>query len=78
MILHTDSVYFFTLNEPYHKCTALYDGSIPVAVLTAESGKRVQIPAGQLRRFIDSRGLAGRFRLVVSKDNKIKNFERIY
>jgi len=46
-------------------------------VLTADSGERVQVPSGRIRQFIDSRGFYGRFRLVVSAQNKIKSFERI-
>ncbi|NVK57171.1 MAG: DUF2835 family protein [Alteromonadaceae bacterium] len=77
MILNSDKIYFFSLNEPYHRCQALYSGTIPFVVLTAECGARVQVPAGRIRRFIDSRGVCGRFRMVVSAQNKIKSFERL-
>ena len=74
---NTDTIYFFTLNEPYSSCQALYSGLVPHAVLTAENGSRVQVPAGRVRQFIDSRGLCGRFRLIITQENKIKSFERI-
>ncbi|MFS1704500.1 DUF2835 family protein [Aestuariibacter sp. GS-14] len=74
---NTDKVYFFTLNESYSNCQALYSGLVPHALLQAENGIRVQVPAGRLRRFIDSRGLCGRFRLIITPENKIKSFERI-
>ncbi|MDC8831043.1 DUF2835 family protein [Alteromonas gilva] len=77
MIVNSDKIYFFSLNEPYHQCQALYSGTIPYVILTAETGERVQVPAGRLRQFIDSRGVCGRFRMVVSAQNKIKSFERI-
>ncbi|WP_229680912.1 DUF2835 family protein [Alteromonas lipolytica] len=77
MIHNTDRIYYFSVSEPYHQCQLLYSGSVPVVVLTADSGERVQVPSGRIRQFIDSRGFYGRFRLIVSAQNKIKSFERI-
>ncbi|MEQ5807757.1 DUF2835 family protein [Alteromonas sp. NFXS44] len=73
----TDTTYFFTLSLSYSRCQALYESAGASAVLTSESGKRVQIPVSRLRPYVDSRGLTGRFRLLVSSENKIKSFERL-
>ncbi|MDF2177532.1 DUF2835 family protein [Aliiglaciecola sp. CAU 1673] len=69
--------YFFSLNKPYEQCIPLYEGRVRFAVLEAESGENVQIPAATLRRFIGHNGLKGRFRLVVDVNNKMKSFEKI-
>lgn len=76
--LQTDKqIYFFTLSVPYVQCEALYQQGLPDVVVTAENGKRIQIPCVRLRPFIDSRGLVGRFRLTVNANNKIEAFERV-
>jgi hypothetical protein len=72
-----NKVYFFTLNKAYFQCQPLYSGALASAVLVAENGKKVSVPAVRLRQFIDNRGLVGRFRLIVSNHNKIISFERI-
>ncbi|OFC71428.1 DUF2835 family protein [Alteromonas confluentis] len=72
-----DAFYFFTLSLSYTDCQALYQSAGQSAILLSESGIRVQVPVSRLRPFIDSRGLKGRFRLVVSGENKIKTFERL-
>lgn len=61
----------------YTDCQALYQRAGQSAILISESGVRVQVPVSRLRPFIDSRGLTGRFRLVVSGENKIKTFDRL-
>lgn len=70
-------VYYFTLSVPYVQCEILYHQDLPNVVVTAENGKRIQIPCVRLRPFIDNRGLVGRFRLTVNAINKIEAFERI-
>lgn len=69
--------YFFNLRMPYEQCIAFYEGRVRFALLEAESGEFVQIPAASLRRFIDHTGLKGRFRLEVDINNKMKSFEKI-
>lgn len=69
--------FYFSLNVPYHQCQALYDGSAPHAILTADSGKRVQIPVNHLKQCINSAGLKGRFRLTVDENHKFIEFVRV-
>lgn len=69
--------FYFSLSVPYHQCQALYDGTSPHAILTAESGQRVQIPTNQLKQCIDSSGLKGRFRLTVDEKHKLIDFVRV-
>ena len=69
--------FFFSLNVPYHQCQAMYEGGLPNAILTAENGKRVQIPIGHLKQCINSSGLKGRFRLSVDENHKFLEFVRV-
>ncbi|BCO19146.1 hypothetical protein KUC3_20030 [Alteromonas sp. KC3] len=73
----TDTTFYFSINVPYSQCEALYAPSIPNVVMLSESGLNVQIPTNRLRQFVTSIGVRGRFRMIVSADNKIKSFERI-
>jgi hypothetical protein len=45
--------------------------------MTSDCGKRVQLPVKNLRPFIESHGLRGRFRLVVNDVNKIDSFVKV-
>ncbi|MCC2615670.1 DUF2835 domain-containing protein [Aestuariibacter halophilus] len=70
-------VYYFSIQLPYSRCRMLYDSGPPTVLLTADSGERVQLPTRNLRPFIDSMGLKGRFKLVVDDNNKVKSFNKI-
>ncbi|AWL11891.1 hypothetical protein HMF8227_01416 [Saliniradius amylolyticus] len=69
--------YFFRLNLAYDECIHFYHASTPHALLMAESGERVQVPAYTLRPFIGHTGIQGRFRLLTDENNKIQSFERV-
>lgn len=45
--------------------------------IRAESGARVQVPTKNLRPFVTSAGIKGRFRLITDQNNKLKSFEKI-
>jgi hypothetical protein len=70
-------VYFFSINVSYSECEKLYASSSNSAVLTADSGERVQLPIVNLRPCVDRQGLSGRFRLIVNEHNKVKSFNKI-
>lgn len=69
--------YFFNLGVSYAECEMLYSTNSSSAVLTADTGKRIQLPIVNLRPFVDSQGLNGRFRLIIDDQNKVKSFEKI-
>ena len=69
--------YYFNLRAPYVKCEILYTAGINVVVITADSGVRVQLPTKNLRPFVDSNGINGRFRLIIDQQNKVKSFKKI-
>ncbi|MER2492573.1 DUF2835 family protein [Catenovulum sediminis] len=69
--------YFFSLNITYVECYNLYTGMLNDVLLISEDGVKVQVPVNRLKAHIDSRGIVGRFRLLVDQRNKIIAFERL-
>mgnify|MGYP000132637056 CR=1 FL=1 len=69
--------YYFSVAMPYSECKPLYTGGIKYALLTADTGERVQVPAINLRPMITRVGIKGRFRLIINHHNKIISFEKI-
>lgn len=69
-------VYFFSITVTYAECEKLYSSTSNSAVLTADTGERVQLPLVNLRPFVDRQGLNGRFRLIIDDHNKVKSFSK--
>ena len=69
--------YFFSLSLSYAECENLYITGINSVVVTADSGERVQLPSKNLRPFVQRSGLSGRFRLVVSDQQKVVSLDKI-
>ena len=69
--------FYFSLSLDYELCERLYFPTVNTVVVTAENGKRIQLPAKNLRPHVSPLGLKGRFRLIIDDNNKIKSFERM-
>ncbi|GBL02852.1 DUF2835 family protein [Glaciecola sp. KUL10] len=69
--------YLFSVNMPYSECESLYLGQVKHVVVTADTGERIQVPSINVRKFVDTRGLVGRFRLTVDDKHKIQALVRI-
>ncbi|MDC0602314.1 DUF2835 domain-containing protein [Aliiglaciecola sp.] len=69
--------YYFSLAASYDYCERLYLTGSNTVVLKAETGERVQLPSLNLRPFVTRLGLNGRFRLIITSDNKVHSFEKI-
>ncbi len=67
--------YYFTLSLKYDLCERLYLPGINTVIMTAENGKRIQLPVQNLRAHVRPNGIKGRFRLIIDENNKIKSFE---
>jgi hypothetical protein len=67
--------YYFTLSLKYDLCERLYLPGINTVIMTAENGKRIQLPVQNLRPHVRPNGIKGRFRLIIDENNKIKAFE---
>lgn len=70
-------MYYFSLSVSYTRCQEIYLEGGNTVVLHAETGERVQIPSVNLRPFIGTHGIQGRFRLIIDNDHKLKSFERV-
>ncbi|XOV77931.1 MAG: DUF2835 family protein [Aestuariibacter sp.] len=69
--------YYFQLNVTYQECERLYMPGNNTCLMRAENGARIQVPSKNLRPFVTSLGIKGRFRLITDKNNKLKSFEKI-
>ena len=67
----------FTLNVPAKKINELYQDGMRQVIVRSHNGKRIQLPAHELRRFITDSGLVGSFRVVFDENNKLIRLERI-
>jgi hypothetical protein len=69
--------YYFDLDVSYYQCEQLYEPGRNVAIVRAISGERVQLPLSNLRPYTTKTGIQGKFKMIVSDDNKILTFDRI-
>ena len=69
--------FYFTLSLKYELCERLYVPGINTVVMTADNGKRIQLPTKNLRPHVSPIGIKGRFRLMIDENNKVKSFEKI-
>lgn len=69
--------FYFTLSLKYELCEQLYVPGVNTVVMTADSGKRIQLPVKNLRPHVSPIGIKGRFRLMIDENNKMKSFEKI-
>lgn len=77
MIKKGQRCYFFTLSLSYLDCEQLYAAGNHKALLMAETGERIQLPTKNLRPFVQSQGIQGRFRLIINDKNKIESFDKV-
>jgi len=69
--------YYFLLNLTYQQCLDYYDGKYRSVQVIEDGGKKVRFDAHHLRPFISSLGIRGRFRLLLTLENKFVRLERV-
>ncbi|MDN3483999.1 DUF2835 family protein [Pseudoalteromonas sp. Scap03] len=69
--------HYFSMHLSYTKCMDYYHGRYSSIQVTADSGKTIRFSAHHLRPFISSLGIRGRFRLILSNENKFIRLERV-
>ena len=69
--------FYFTLSFKYELCERLYIPGINTVIMTADDGKRIQLPVKNLRLHVSPMGINGKFRLMIDANNKIKSFEKM-
>lgn len=68
---------FFRLSIPAADYLRYYQGTAAFVQVRAEDGRRIRLPAANLRRFITREGIAGRFRLRFDGNQKIISLEKV-
>lgn len=68
---------YFTLDIPAQEMARYYRGSATRVLVHAADGRRVQIPAANLRPFVTRDGVQGRFCLTVDADYRLLHLERV-
>lgn len=69
--------HYFYINLGYNECMDYYHGRYSSIQVTADSGKIIRFAAHYLRPFMSSLGIRGRFRLILSNENKFIRLERV-
>ena len=67
----------FSLNLTAEDFLYYYRGQAQAVSVVAHDGRRVQIPASSLRRFVERSGLKGQFQMVLDEKHKLLRIERI-
>ncbi len=69
--------YYFTLRLSYEQCMQYYDGTVRYIQVREEGGKSVRFPAHHIRPYVSSLGVRGRFRLLLTDENKFVRLEQV-
>ncbi|WP_033017172.1 DUF2835 domain-containing protein [Pseudoalteromonas sp. BSi20652] len=69
--------YYFSLRLSYNECMDYYHGRFSSVQVVEDGGKTVRFSANHLRPFITSLGIRGRFRMLLTLENKFIRIERV-
>lgn len=69
--------YYFTLRLSYNECMNYYHGRFSSLQVVEDGGKTVRFSANHLRPFITNLGIRGRFRILLTPENKFIRIERV-
>lgn len=69
--------YYFNLRLSYNDCMDYYHGRYSSVQVLEEGGKSIRFSANHLRPFITSLGIRGRFRMLLTPENKFIRIERV-
>tara|TARA_Y100000782_G_C10177538_1_gene262501 strand:+ start:2698 stop:2919 length:222 start_codon:yes stop_codon:yes gene_type:complete len=69
--------YYFSLYLSYSKCLDYYHGKYKSVQVMEDGGKTVRFDAEHLRPFISSIGIRGRFRLILTEQNRFLKLEKV-
>lgn len=59
------------------KCQQYYRGEVRYAIVTADSGERVQLAFRHFQPYISQLGIRGRFRLTLTENGEFLQLEKI-
>jgi len=67
----------FHLDISHQAYLRYYSGTASVVIVHAEDGRRVQLPASNLRPFVSSGGIQGRFEVSLDENNRLLDICRL-
>ncbi|WP_328987850.1 DUF2835 family protein [Thiorhodovibrio winogradskyi] len=67
----------FSLWIPREDLLAFYEGRTRRISVLANNGQRIELPAEFFRRFVDHRGIKGRFRVIVTDEHRMVDIQRL-
>jgi hypothetical protein len=67
----------FSLDISYDQFLAVYQGVAKTVVTIADDGRRIQFPAGHVRRYLTKYGIHGYFQMELTPTNKFVSISRI-
>ena len=68
--------YYFSLQIPAAEYLRYYQGGATRVFVRSRDGRRLSIPAHNLRQFVTGSGIHGDFCLTVGDDNRLLSIER--
>jgi hypothetical protein len=66
----------FSINLPAERYLHYYRGNARAVIVRSEDGRRIQLPAANLRPFVTAEGIVGRFELTLDEHNKLIDIRR--
>ncbi len=67
----------FRIALPSDAFLKYYQGVARAVIVSADDGRRIQLPADRLRPFLLEDGIHGRFEILLDKDNRLMEIQRI-
>ena len=67
---------YFRISLPAERYLHYYRGNARAVIVRSEDGRRVQLPAANLRPFVTAEGIEGRFELTLDENNKLIRIRR--
>lgn len=67
----------FRLNLSYDQYLAVYQGVAKTITVTADDGRRVVFPAGNVQRYLTKSGIQGYFEMELTAANKFVGIKKL-
>jgi len=67
----------FRIDLPAEHFYRYYQGAAQTVQVEARDGRRIQLPAINLRPFLSSEGVYGNFELIIDNNNKLLKIRKI-
>jgi len=67
----------FSISLSAERYLQYYRGHARSVIIRSEDGRRIQLPAVNLRPFVTAEGIVGRFQLTLDENNKLMDIRRV-